>query len=73
MKSSSMHDTMIRMKAPTNSGGSISIAGMELDCDEDGCVEVSPQFRAELESHGFVAVADKAAVAAKHHEAAKKR
>lgn len=56
-----MKDTMVRMKAPADCGTGVTIGGVELDCDADGCVEVSPQFRETLEAHGFRVVADKPA------------
>lgn len=44
---------MRRMKAPADSGPTISVGGFELPMDADGCVSVPSKFEPELVSHGF--------------------
>ena len=45
--------SMVRMKFPPDSGGTLTIGGFLLKEDEDGCVDLPKNYVSEAQSHGL--------------------
>lgn len=63
-KTNPFKPSFVRLQIPAHMGGSVSVAGFNLEADDENCVEVPSEVAPLLIPHGLTPVQPKEAAAA---------